>query len=78
MWSRERPAVPVGYWPIHIALEEGEEGEPDSCPAALPVDPRVGQRVVVQEQPCGQVEGHKHINGVVLMASKDEEDAKQI
>lgn len=78
MWSGERPAEPVGHGPVHIALKEGEEGEPHPRPAAPLVGPCVGQRVVVQEQPRGQVEGHEHVDGVVLMRSKDEEDPEQI
>lgn len=78
MWPGERPAVSVGDWTIDIALKEGKKREPDACSPAPLVDARVSQRVVVQEQACGQIESHKHIDGVVLMASKDEEDAKQI
>ena len=38
--------------------------------------PVVDQGVVVEEESAGDVEGHKHINAVVLMSSKDEEDTK--
>lgn len=40
--------------------------------------PRVGQRVVIQEQPSGDVEGDENVDGVVLMSSQDEEDPKQV
>lgn len=40
--------------------------------------PCVGQRMVVQEQSSGEVEGDENINGVVLVGSQDEEYPKQI
>lgn len=38
--------------------------------------PVVDQGVVVEEESAADVEGNKHINAVVLMSSKDEEDTK--
>ena len=40
--------------------------------------PVVDQGVVVEEESAGDVEGHKHINAVVLMSCKDEEDTKAV
>lgn len=42
------------------------------------VRPRVGQGVVVQEQPSGDVEGDENVDGVVLVSGQDEEDPKQV
>lgn len=63
---------------IHIALEEGEHGEPDSSAAAVLVGARVGQGVVVEEEAGGDVEGDEDVDGVVLVSRQDEEDAKEI
>lgn len=63
---------------VHVALEEGEHGEPDARPAAVLVGTRVGQRVVVEEEAGGDVEGDEDVDGVVLVRRQDEEDAKQV
>lgn len=76
--SREGPAVFVGDRPVDVALEEGEHGEPDARPSALLVRPGVGQGVVVQEEPGGDVEGDEHVDGVVLVSGQDEEDAEEV
>lgn len=78
MRSGERPGVAVGHVTLHVALKEGEEGEPDPGPSAPMKGPCVGQRVVVEEQTSGQVEGHEHVDGVVFMTSQDEEDPKEV
>lgn len=65
----EGPAVLIGDGTVDVALEEGEQGEPDASSAAVLVRPCVGQRVVVQEQPSGDVEGNENVNGVVLVSS---------
>lgn len=75
---RERPAVLIGYWPVDIALKEGEHGEPDTSSSALLVGPGVGKSVVVEEESCSDVEGYEDVDGVVFMCSQDEEDAKKI
>lgn len=74
----ERPAVLVGDGTVDVALEEREHGKPDASSAAVLVRPRVGQCVIVQEQPSGDIEGDKNIDGVVLMSSQDEKDPKQV
>ena len=38
--------------------------------------PVVDEGVVVQEEPAGDIESHKHVNTVVLMSSKDEENTE--
>lgn len=38
----------------------------------------VGQRVVIQEQSGGDVEGDEDVNGVMFMSRQDEEDTKQV
>lgn len=42
------------------------------------IRPGVGQRVVIQEQSSGDVEGDENINGVVLVSSQDKEYPKQV
>lgn len=74
----EGPAVLVGHGTVDVALEEGEHGEPDARAAAVLVGPRVGQRVVVQEQTRGDVERNEDIDGVVLVGRQDEEDPEQV
>lgn len=74
----ERPAVLVGHGPVDVALEEGEHGEPDARAAALLVGSSVGQRVVVQEESGGDVEGDEDVDGVMLVRRQDEEDAEQV
>lgn len=76
--SREGPAVLVGDGSIDVTLKEGEQGEPNARSSTLLVGPGVGQSVVVQEKSGSDVERYKNINGVVLMCSQDEEDAKEI
>lgn len=63
---------------VHVALEEGEHGEPDARPTAVLVGTRVGQRVVVEEEAGGDVEGDEDVDGVVLVGRQDEEDAEQV
>ncbi len=76
--SSEGPAVLVGDGPVHIALKEGEHGEPDASSSALLVGPGVSQSVVVQEESGCDVERYEHVDGVVFMCRQDEEDAKEI
>lgn len=63
---------------MDVALKEGEHWEPDAGSPTLLVGPGVGQGVVIQEKSSGDVEGYEHVNGVVLVRSQDEEDAKEI
>ena len=36
----------------------------------------IDEGVVVEEEPASDIESHEHINAVVLMSSKDEEDTE--
>lgn len=63
---------------VHVALKEGEHGEPDARPAAVLVGARVGQGVVVEEEAGGDVEGDEDVDGVVLVSGQNEEDTKEI
>lgn len=74
----EGPAVLVGYGSIDIALEKREHGKPDASSATLLVGASVCQRVVVQEESCGDVERYENVNRVVLVRSQDEENAEEI
>ena len=38
----------------------------------------IDQRVIVKKQSAGDVESDEHVNTVVLMSSKDEEDSKTV
>lgn len=76
--SSEGPAVLVRHGSVDVALEEGEHGEPDARAAALLVGARVGQRVVVQEESGGDVEGDEDVDGVMLVSRQDEEDPEQV
>ena len=60
--SRERPAVLVRHWPVDVALEEREHGEPDASAAALLVSSRVSQSVVVQEESGSDVKRDEHVD----------------
>lgn len=75
---REGPAVLIGDGTVHIALKEGEHRKPDAGSPTLLVRPSIGQSVVVQEESGSDIEGYKHINGVVFMGSQDEEDPKEV
>lgn len=70
--------VLVGDGSVHIALEEGEHGEPDARPAAVLVGASVGQRVVVEEEASGYVEGDEDVDGVVLVSRQDEKNPKEV
>lgn len=74
----EGPAVLIGYGSIDVALEKREHGKPDARSATLLVGASVCQCVVVQEESCGDVERYENVNGVVLVCSQDEENAKEI
>lgn len=74
----EGPAVLVRYWSIDVALEKREHWKPDTRSATLLVGASVGQRMVVQEESCGDVERDENVNGVMLVCSQDEENAKEI
>lgn len=63
---------------VHVALKEREHREPDSRPAAVLVGAGVGQRVIVEEEAGGDIEGDEDVDGVVLVGRQDEEDAKQV
>lgn len=76
--SGEGPAVFVGDRSVDVALKEGEHWEPNAGSSTLLVGPGVCQGVVIQEKSGGDVERYEHINGVVLVCSQDEEDAKEI
>lgn len=76
--SREGPAVFIGDRPVDVALKEGEHREPDAGSSTLLVGPGVGQGVVIEEKSGGDVERYEHVNGVVLVRSQDEEDAKEV
>lgn len=58
----ERPVVLVGNRSVHVALEEGEHGEPDASPPALLVGAGVGQGVVVEEKARGDIEGDEDVD----------------
>lgn len=68
----------VGDGTVHIALEEGKHGEPDARPATVLVSTSVSQGVIVEEETRGDVEGDEHIDGVVFMGCKDEENPKKV
>lgn len=74
----ERPTVLVGHGDVNVALEEGEHGEPDASTSTLLVGPRVGQRVVVEEESGSDVERDEHVNRVVFVGGQDEEDAEEV
>lgn len=76
--SSEGPAVFVRNRTVYVALKEGEHGEPDSSAAALLVRPRVGKRVVIQEESGGDVERDEDIDGIMLVSRQDEEDPEQV
>ena len=58
----EGPVILVGHRSVHIALKEREHGEPNARPPAMLVGTGVGQRVVVEEEAGGDVEGDEHID----------------
>lgn len=66
--------------PLHARLEVGEEREPDPRPVRVSLHQRlvVRQRVIVQEQAAAYVEGHEHVDGVVLVGRQDEEDPEHV
>lgn len=70
--------VLVGHWSVDVALKEREHGEPYARAPALLVGAGVGQRVVVEEQACSDVESDEHVDGVVLVSRQDEEDPEQV
>lgn len=70
--------VLVGHGSVHVALEEGEHGEPDARPPTVLVGTGVGQGVIVEEEASGDVEGDEHVDGVVLVSRQDEENPKQV
>lgn len=76
--SAKRPVVLVWHRSVDVALKEGEHGEPDARSATLLVHTGVGQRVVVEEEARGDVEGDEHVDGVMLVGRQDEEDSKQV
>lgn len=76
--SSEGPAVFIGDRTVDVALKEGEHWKPNAGSSTLLVGPGVGQGVVIQEKSGGDVERYEHVDGVVLMCSQDEEDAKEI
>lgn len=74
----EGPAVLVGYWSIDVALKKREHWKPNTRSATLLVGTSVGQCMVIQEESCGDVERDENVNGVMLVRSQDEENAKEI
>lgn len=76
--SREGPAVFIGDRSVDIALKEREHWKPDAGSSTLLVGPGVGQCVVIKEESGGDVKRYEHIDGVVLVCSQDEKNAKEI
>lgn len=74
----EWPVILVGDRSVHIAFKEGEHGEPNARPSTVLVGARVGQRVVVEEEAGGDVEGDEHVDGVMLVSRQNEENPKQV
>ena len=71
----------VGDLAVDVALEEVEEGEVEPGALAHPAARGalvVGQGVVVEEEPGGDVEGDEDVDGVVLVGGQDEEDAEDV
>ena len=66
--------------PVDVALEKVEEREVEPGALSHPADGAlvVGQSVVVQEEPGGDVEGDEDVDGVVLVGGEDEEDAENV
>lgn len=77
-WFVEGPVILVGDGSVDVALKEREHGEPNPCSAALLEGSGVGKRVVVEEEAGGDVEGDKHVDGVVFVSRQDEENPKQV
>jgi len=67
---------------INILFKKRKEREIKPGPLGIKTllvlgdSPIVDQGVVVEKQPTGDVERNEHVNAVVFMCSKDEEDAK--
>ena len=77
---RHRPLVLIRDDSVDGRLEVREQRKPDAGPDAvgLAEDAVVGERVVVEEQPRGDVERNEHVDGVVLVSGEDEEYRKHV
>ena len=77
---RQRPLVLVGNNAVDRRLEVREQREPDARADAvgLAQDAVVGERVVVEEEPRGDVERDEDVDGVVLVGGEDEEDGEHV
>ena len=65
---------------VDVALEKVEERKVEPGALSHPAHGTlvVGQGVVVEEEPGGDVEGNKDVDGVVLVGGEDEEDAEHV
>lgn len=75
-----RAVVVIRNDSIDGALEVAEEWKPDSSSSRIVGHQRliVGQRVVVKEEPRGDVESDEHVDGVMFVCGEDEEDAEHV
>lgn len=76
----QRYLVLVGHDAIDTGLEVREQWKPDTRTMTITLveGAIVGQRVVVEEEAGGDVEGDEDIDRVVLVPGQDEEGAEEI
>ena len=77
---RQGPLVLVGDDAVDGRFKEGEHGEPDACSHVVRLLQHtvVGKRVIIEEESRRDVEANEHVDGVMLMGSKDEENAEHV
>jgi len=78
--GRHRPLVLVRNDAVDRRLKVREQRKPDAGPDAVGLTQHavVCERVIVEEEAGGDVERYEHVDGVVLVRRKDEEDRKHV
>jgi len=80
----ERELEDVRNPPVNVLLEEGKEREIEPRPLCIEFllilgdSPVIDQGMIVQEESARNVESDEHVDAVMFVSSKDEEDTEAV